>query len=452
MKTIAIAVLVLLFGGRAGAQVVETPVAFDSAGRVMIITPPIAANLALRPPAWRITGDYREARLYALGNEGFVIVVTRPSGVVERYSLTASEREYLRVRTSTLPPDFLAEIAQTARATAQDAGRRVRNNAFIRNQTILGLVAYAPAFSVAISDHDAGQVAGYLLVAGGTFFAASEVERRLQISRAQNSLATDMAIKGTLSGLGLMHAADAESRATAAGAFVGGIAGTAAGLHFAQNMTENEAVASGFGSNALILTALGVITAADASDGIDLDSRANAGVLVAAAIAGYPLGYRYGRYAPYMVTRGDVGMLYTTGAIGVLAAGTAIAAAELDDAAAWGLGTVGFVGGLFAGDRILVRRYDHTRGEAGLFALGALAGGLMGAGLSVLIDGEDPSSVLTLSLATAGAAGGAALSHFYVAPRVDAGGAFSQVRFSPAGALLAWLGVEGRHSLLSLRF
>jgi hypothetical protein len=81
------------WGAGAHAQAVERPEPFDSAGRVAAITPSVAARLQLGPPAWRITGNYQEARLYSLGDGGYVIIVTRPSGAVERYSVTAYEND-----------------------------------------------------------------------------------------------------------------------------------------------------------------------------------------------------------------------------------------------------------------------------------------------------------------------------------------------------------------------
>jgi len=45
------------------AQVREQPVTFDTAGRVMTLTPPLVARLSLAPPVWPVTGDFVEARL-----------------------------------------------------------------------------------------------------------------------------------------------------------------------------------------------------------------------------------------------------------------------------------------------------------------------------------------------------------------------------------------------------
>src|SRR5688500_19723522 len=114
--------LLLLVGPAAAAQIVETPQAFDSAGRLMTITPSIAARLQLGPPAWRVVGDYTEARLYSLGGGAYVLAVTRRDGSIERFAITESDRAYLRERTSTLPPQFAAR---------PDRGDRTK---FIRNQ------------------------------------------------------------------------------------------------------------------------------------------------------------------------------------------------------------------------------------------------------------------------------------------------------------------------------
>src|SRR5687767_1986326 len=102
----ALALLLSFVARGAAAQVVETPQPFDSAGRLMAITPAIATRLQLGPPAWRVIGDYTEARLYAIGGDAYVLAVTRRDGSVERYSLTGADRDYLRERASTLPARF----------------------------------------------------------------------------------------------------------------------------------------------------------------------------------------------------------------------------------------------------------------------------------------------------------------------------------------------------------
>jgi hypothetical protein len=100
MRMLLLALVLAVSTARAGAQIVERPEPFDSAGRVQLITPIVAARLQLAPPAWRITGDFREARLFSTGDGGYVIVVTRRDGAQERYAVTAADRDYLRTKTS----------------------------------------------------------------------------------------------------------------------------------------------------------------------------------------------------------------------------------------------------------------------------------------------------------------------------------------------------------------
>src|SRR5215211_1639782 len=129
------------------AQVVEQPETFDMAGRISVITPTTAARLGLGPPAWRVTGDFLEARLYRLGDEGYVLAVRRLNGTVERYSLTREERQELASRVGTLPPNY--EITTQPRERISE---RLARNAFVRDQTIVGLVEYAPAFAYTVSN------------------------------------------------------------------------------------------------------------------------------------------------------------------------------------------------------------------------------------------------------------------------------------------------------------
>ena len=451
MRAFVSGVLGLLIAGGAGAQVVETPEPFDSAGRVMAITPAIAARLELRPPAWRITGNYQEARLYSLGADGYVIVVTRQTGALERYPITREEREHLRERTSTLPATVMEQVGERARVGARDAAQTLRNSDFVRNQTLLGLALYGPAFARSITSDEAGLVAAYLLAAGATFFGALETARQVPISEAQNLLATDAAVKGGLSGLGLTYALDANANMRAAAAFVGGIGGTAAGLYFSQYMNVDHAEATRFGSDALAVTTFGILSAIDAG-AYDLDTRTGVAVLVAGGLLGYPLGAFYPVQAGYNVTAGDVRTLYTTGAIGAISTLIVTSSERVSDRVKWTAATAGWVAGLALGDRLLVRRLDHTRGEGNLVVLAAGAGALMGTGIYVLIDRERDSDAVAAALGTAGAIAGVALAERYIVPRRDAGRQFSRLELTPSGLAAAALGLRGNHPVLSFSF
>lgn len=433
-----------------GAQVVETPEAFDQAGRVMAITPRMAADLQLLPPAWRITGDYNDARLFRLGNEGYVLVVTRRNGTVERYSITPEDREYLRQRTANLPPAVEEQLREGITRAGRTVVERTRNNSFIRNQTLLGLTVYGPAFAAAISNETAGRTAGYLLVAGGTFFAASSIARDFEITRAQERLSTHAAITGALAGWGAMYALDASNDATAAGIFVGGIGGTAGGLIAGRNMTEGEVAAATFGSWASALTAAGAFAAFNDDD--DDNSRGIIAGIVAAGLAGYPAGQLYARNASYHVTAGDVWTLWATGFLGANLVAVPLVDSDVHDNTASAIVTAGFVAGVIAGDRFIVRRFDYQRGDGILLVVGTGAGALMGSGLYALVDREGRNDQLSSGLAVLGGAAGLALSHYFLSPVDDADRFGDRIRFTPSGAALAAAGVPGTHPILSLTF
>jgi hypothetical protein len=432
------------------AQIVERPVAFDDAGRVIVMTPYIAQRASLRAPWWPVSGDFSEARLYTVNDSTFILTVGRRSGVVERYTLSAADRDAIRAIVSKLPADVI---------TARNEAR----NAFVKNQMILGLVAYGPAFAAAIADNGAGATAGYLVVAGGTFFAASEISRRTFISRAQSDLAFNMGRNGTLAGWAAMYAAGATDRAQAAGAFVGGLTGTGLGLAMARNMTEADAVGAGFGSDIGALIGWG---AAEVIRGPEtctftpslppvckrnLSDRAEVLMVLGAGVIGYPLGLLYPRNARYHVTPGDIGTLWATSILGMSTAGAFLGDHSSGRAVAGTL-TAGGIVGIIAGDRFLVQRFDHSRTDGGRVVLGTAAGGLMGAGIAALINSNNPGPHLVLGLASVGGLTGIIVTERYVDAAPDAGPPRFRVTFNPMAIGLMAVRTPGNHSLLNVRF
>ena len=460
LRTLLPALLLAVTAATAGAQVVERPEPFDSAGRVMALTPVLAARLQLAPPAWRITGDFREARLYNMGDGGWVIVVTRRMGEVERYAVTAADRDYLRAKTALLPPGLTEQVQATVRDAVQEARRPLdqpeARTGFILAQTALGLTVYAPSFARAVTNQAAGRAATYLLVAGGTYFAAASLSREMHITTPQNVLATTAAVRGGLAGYGIAYALGAPGDGEALGVFAGSLAGTASGLYFGRRMTSADAMAASFGSDLLVLTTAGALRAAGVLDRDGGNRRAAAAALVGAGIAGFPLGLQYARAADYNVTPGDVATLWVAGGIGTLAAATIVEALDTEGDEALYLGlTGGFLAGVAAGDRLLVRRFDHTWGQAGTVLAGAVAGGLMGAGVARLADGDRTSDALVLSLMTVGAVAGVGASDWLISTPADAGRARRggmRMRLDPAGLALAAGGVPGRHALVTVTF
>jgi len=438
---------------RIAAQIVERPVPFDSAGLVTVMTPFLAEKAALRPPWWPVSGDFTDARLFTANDSTYVLAVTRRTGVVERYTLSGTDRDAIRAVVSRLPRGVIV-------------ARNDARNAFVKNQAILGLLVYGPTFAGSIANNPAGVTAGYLVVAGGTFFAASEIARRTSISRAQSDLAFNMGHNGALAGWGAMYAIGAENRAQSAGAFVGGLAGASLGVGIGRDMTEADAVGAAFGSDIGALIGWGTAEAIRGKETCtpnpdptiapkcsrSLSNKSEVLLVLASGIIGYPMGVLYPRNAHYNVTPGDIQTLWGTTMLGMAMSGTLFIGRGSSGRAVAASFTAGGVAGIIAGDRFLVQRYDHSRTDGGRVVLGTVAGGLVGAGIATLTNTNDPNPHLVLGLASAGGLLGIIATERYVEAAPDAGQPRIRVTFNPAGMLGLATRAPGNHSLLNVRF
>jgi hypothetical protein len=434
------------------AQIIERPVPFDNAGLVTVMTPFIADRAGLRPPWWPVSGEFTEARLFTANDSTYVLAVSRRTGVVERYALSATDRDALRAVVSKLPRETIM-----ARTDARGA--------FIRGQTILGLSVYGPAFAGTIGDNAGTASAAYLVVAGGSFFAASEISRRMFISRPQADLSTNMGLNGALAGWGTTYLLHAGDKGQFAGAFIGGLTGATIGLRAARNMTEADAVATGFGSYVGALTAFGTVEALRGSrectfdpvtfietcTGRRLSNRSEVAIVLASGLIGYPIGLLYPRNAMYNVTAGDVQTLGTTAMLGA-GAGISLLSRDASYSHFATAATIGGVLGMMAGDRFLVQRYDHTRAESDRLWLGTIAGGLMGAGIAALGESSRENPHVIGSLAVGGGLAGLIVTERYLRPNADAGRPRLRVTFNPASIPLLAARTPGNHSLINVRF
>lgn len=329
------------------------------------------------------------------------------------------------------------------------AGESIFRDSFVRDQAALGLVAYAPSLATALTSDRRVWGATYLLVGAGTWFAASELSRRLAINEPTSWFATQVAIRGGLSGWAMSQAAGAGRQHRAGAIFLGSFGGAAAAVAFGRGMTEGEVAATVFGAD---LAALGGLAATHIVSP-SASGASRAGVAALAALAGYPLGYWYARGAPYHVSAGDVNTLWTSTAIGATAAGAFVANGSPSPRTVAAVLTAGAVAGAVLGDRLLVRRWDHSPEDGQMVALGATAGGLMGAGVAVLTGAtHERVSPATAAFAALGAAGGILFVETWKAPPGDAGAKLARLELNAGGALAVAAGVRGSHSLLRWTF
>jgi hypothetical protein len=460
---VALIAVLLLPAGHADAQTRERPVAFDSAGRVTVLTPPLAARLGLSAPAWPVSGDYLDARLYTVGDAStsYVLVVRRQREVLDRYSLDAGQRRELAraidvgnmlVTTRGGPDAVPTYISEPVRGT------------FVVNQTLLGGILFGPAAATLVND-PAGSTAAYLAVTGGAFFLAANMTKTSSVSRAQNHLSWHSARRGAIAADLLLYSLTSNDggRGYAAATVVGGIAGDVLGFTLGEPMTDAEAHGTSHGSTITAALTGGLLGATGLYDS-NAGSRIGTAAIVGAGVLGYPLGLRYVRSAPYRVTAGDVGTLVTSEFLGAAAAGILLPNSA-DPRLAYGVLTAGFALGAFVGDQVLVRPFDHTESEARLLQYGSAAGALVALAIPTLIRTSD--SHVLLGAATIGGVLGALLTEQLIEPQragtglgsVAPGGKTSvgrtssvDFRFAPESALLAGMGLKGNHSILSVSF
>lgn len=448
MRVRVFAVLLMLFAVTLRAQTIETPIAFDSAHRVFAITPGMAERLALQSPAWLVSGEFREVRLYSVSpGDGYTLVVHRPSGTFERFALSLSER-------TTLGNAIDAAMSVAGRPSAEIAADMVSEpagNAFARRLTILSAIAYGP-LAASLADNGPGAGALYLLTTGLTYFVSYGAAQSNKFTRAQSDLAGDLGLAGGGAGLLLGYAATGEGgKAVRATGLGGALIGTVAGASLAKRYSDAEAHGAIMGVEAGAAAGVAAASLANA------DGRSVAFASVLGGAVGYPVGVWYPRHAGYSLTAGDVEAIGTSALIGSLWAaatlGTDPGAARVG--ATLGLG---YLGGAFVGERVIARSFNLTQTQANVLKVGALAGGLIGLAIPTLADEQ------SLPLQAVTAAGGATLgmaalaASFPRSTRVGSSlrstrqvGSFG-VSISPASAFAAATGVAGRHSLVRLSF
>ena len=328
---------------------------------------------------------------------------------------------------------------------------------FVRDQTLLGLTLYGPAFAGAVADDGVTALAAYLVMSGGMFFASAELSQHIEITEARQLLATGLGARGAGSGALIASQAGAGFRERAAATLVGGLGGMVAGLAMGTGIEGGEAAATLFGHDLFYASALALTTTSD-RDLFDTKGGAEATAAAAWTAAGWlgaGLGRLYAGVTPYHVTVGDVQSLWLGATLGAAAGATAVAngAPEPQTVAMSMLG--GALVGTVAAERLFVRRYDFSRSQANLVTLGSGAGALMGLGVGLLAQNEaDRNGATTFAFATAGAATGALLTARYVGPARDAGrvGALGRLRVDPLAAVAAAAGRPGQHAVLHFTF
>jgi hypothetical protein len=438
----------------ANAQTTETPIAFDSAARIVSVGRSLATRLNLSAPVWPVSGEFIEARLYQVSSGGYVMTVSRPNGSLERFAL--DDQQFTSLRAA-----FQEALTREGKVVAEDAATVISEPArgpFVRDQMLLATILYGPALSSLTHDEAAGSGA-YLLTVGTTFFVVNQFARTRTISKAQNALTTDGAVRGWAATALAVGATGARlsSDGAAITALLGGIGGSIVGYQRGKRLTHAEAQAAMTMSTLAAGTAIGVGFASGIV-GEDNDQAASAAVL-AGGIAGYVLGPRYPRQAPYTVTAGDVSLVRLGAVLGSITAISPTVDSDIDPKAGVAIATAGWVAGAFVADRIAAKPFNYSTSDSRMVYLGALGGGLMGLALPVMARAEHGTPYMIGF--SAGSLIGATVTHSMAKPSREGSAVMgpsgnrsnsTRVQFSPEGLAMTLAKRQGFHPLLSVRF
>jgi hypothetical protein len=333
----------------------------------------------------------------------------------------------------------------------QPSGGSALDIPFVRNQALLGALVYGPSFAATVANEPIAWTASYIVVGGGSYFVAAQLNRDLRITDAMNSLATVGAIRGGLVGLALTYQGDADRHERAGAIFLGSITGTAVALAAGRGMTAGQAAAANFGANLFSGEALAASFIANP----DANGKERLATVAALGLIGYPIGYFYAKQAPYSVTAGDVTTLWAAAGIGAAAGGGFIANGNPSAAMVAMMVGGGALAGVIVGDRLLVRPYDHTSGDGQLVVAGAVAGGLMGAGLGALSGAgaeRDHITGATALLTALGGVGGVMWVEHYIGAHPDAGRRLGRLDLNTAGILAAAARQPGSYTIARWTF
>jgi hypothetical protein len=421
---------------RAGAQTTETPVPFDSAHRVLVVTPALAERLRLADPAWPVRDEYRDVRLYASSRGGFVLVALLPTGSLKRYELTEAQRVALGTAIDAAMATSGRPIGQIGAEPSEPAG-----NGYARKITVLTALGYAPLAASLSDDATVGGVT-YVLTTGAAFFISYGAAQSGQITRAQGDLSANLGVAAAAAGIGAGYAAtgngDRGVRAIGVGA---ALAGTIAGIGLGQHLTDAEAHSATLGIEGTAASAWAIAAGAGAR------GRGMAAIVAASEPLGYVLGLQYPRMASYGVTAGDVNAMQTAGLVGAAVGGALIGGGHPSPRKTGVVLGASYVAGLLVGDAAIARPFDLTTSDANLATVGAVAGGVMGLAIP-LIAQTGNGSVISGS-AAAGATLGMSLvfasTNFRrageIVPATDRSPSSSRLSFGPG---LGVLGLAAR--------
>ena len=423
-----IVVAVLCVGALVAQAQVERQIAFDEAGKVLVITKSLNDEYRWFEPL----ETFLEARLFRMTDSAYVLEILRKGEVGnerERKQLSMVEMLALRSR-------IRINATQVEVGGLDQSGR----STLLWGSTLWSLFYYGTAVSIVFSSDGSVSSAPTYLIAGGLgYFVPALLTQNANVTAGAASLAVGGMFQGALHGWalgGLISGSNLSSRTGFALSILGGVSETVAGYVIGSNTGISEGAAGvinttefyGAAGGALAaLTIMGNVTEGDA--GI----RVLSGLGLVGAAGGILLGNEI--IKSQHITNSDATVYALTGALGLGLPYAVLSAVSLDNVSTrviTGIGLLGAAGGLYLGTR-LIDGLDYREGDGSTFLLSTLAGGVIGVGIAQLVDSPRAIGPLVWASAAGGFLIGRALA------RPDAEGTSMgklDVNFNPLGLVL----------------
>jgi hypothetical protein len=378
-------------------QVMETPVSFDSGGKIMEWDRKMENQAGFFPDV----ADFNRALLWK-ADSTYVLELFSHQGRVRR-QLSQAGFDSLNNSVDT----FLAGQGRQYGLNQEGRGE------LLWWQIPLSLGWYGPAV-VTIADPDNGSVSTglYLISAAATYYIPFMLTKNSQITPAQAHTSIAYGFTGIFAGGALSALMGVEDNRGFCGIMLGtSISGQVSGFSWGRKFTKPQAQTisqfSGFG-----MVDLPLFTCVLAKDP---DEKLISAAALAGVGGGTWLGHRLARgkdisdgEPAISETSGLVGMATGAGLYITVAAKDSLGDLDINGRAMCAVTLAGNIGGLYLGNR-LSRGYRYTKGD-GLIVEGATCGGtLLGAGIGFLAgqngSGADRARVVC-GTATLGLLGG----------------------------------------------
>lgn len=411
----------------------EVQVPFDSAGRIMVITKELDAQLGL----FTDQPGFSEARLFRLQDSSYAIEIT-----------TISQGQYARSRRAMSAIEgasYLANIRSILRTRAPSASLdQSGRSSLLWGSTLWSLFYYGAATNMLIfgeNEWSGSAAATPFLLAGASFAVTALLTGDAPVTDGAASLALGGMFQGSIHGwllAALISGGDTDVRLGFGLSILGGVTETVAGYMVATNTNMSEGRAGAINTSTFYSMLAGGMLAG-AIMGQDGNSNTTVRLIGGLGLAGAVGGVFLGDYlsTQQRYTSGDAGVLAVSAALGAtlpLATLVAIQPESINVRLVSGLMIAGTALGMVAGDRLVVGK-DFLSSQATVTTLATVGGALVGYGIGLAMQNQQVS----VASAWIGAAGGFAISYASYADDAEAYHLHGDLRLqlNPASLALA---------------